>query len=38
MIIFLYYLAGFIIWILCMLFMLTIFKGGHPARREERLR
>ncbi len=28
----LWFIVGFIVWILCVLFMLAIFKGGHRIR------
>ncbi len=28
----LWFIVGLIVWILCMLFMLAIFKGGHRIR------
>ncbi len=28
----LWFVVGFIVWILCILFMLAIFKGGNIAR------
>ncbi len=28
----LWFIVGFIVWTLCMLFMLAIFKGGHRNR------
>ena len=31
----LWFIVGFIVWILCMLFMLAIFKGGHGIRGHE---
>jgi hypothetical protein len=27
-----WFIAGLIVWILCILFMLAIFKGGHRIR------
>ncbi len=31
----LWYIVGFIVWALCILFMLSIFKGGNQTRRHE---
>ena len=31
----LWFIAGFIVWALCILFMLAIFKGGNIARGYE---
>ncbi len=28
----LWFIVGFIVWILCVLFMLAVFKGGHRIR------
>jgi hypothetical protein len=32
----LWFIVGFIVWALCVLFMLAIFKGGNITRRHER--
>ena len=29
----LWFIVGFIVWIVCVLFMLAIIKGGHRVRR-----
>ena len=31
----LWFIVGFIVWALCIFFMLATFKGGNPIRRHE---